>query len=92
MEYVWGLTGKSLVRGDQGLREKSGVRRAHVVAWENLERDHVGLSVHCGQACRIWGQNRGTVLVLERSTIHRVSACETGMSVQGGWGVHAVGA
>lgn len=34
MEYVWGLICKSLVRGDQGLREKSGVRRA---AWENLE-------------------------------------------------------
>lgn len=39
-----------------------------------------------GRHARAWGQNEGAVLVWEGSTIHRISACEAGMSVQGGSG------
>lgn len=35
---------------------------------------------------RSWSQNEGAVLVWEGSTIHRISACKTDISVQGGPG------
>lgn len=91
MEYVWGLMCKSFVRERQGLREEAGVRRVwqhgrirkYATMWGSVCT--VDTSTR-GRHTRAGGQNGGAVLVWEGSTIHRITACEAGMSVQGGPG------